>query len=790
MTPSEQCSDSDFGDESSLDISLDTPDAPVHPSHQALDYTRVGGPAAKPRAISASSSQFYRELSKTEDEFRILRIAQGEQDAPLSCFLHYHSLNAPPKYEALSYCWGTEEAIREIPDGDLRNCYVSEHLWRALKRLRMTTQDRFVWVDVICINQQDVDERNHQLLLMRHIYAKALRTIIWIVDFHPDKRTCSRAFQDDEDIDEDIGLTLCMLPGLAETEHENAAEELRNHLQRLRVQSDSKGKSEVWWRRLWCIQEYHFSANKPYVYIGRHAVTWDHFYDLFGAANHPLTTFQQLGHNAPKSLHELLVLAGAFNSTDPRDRIFALLGMASAAGTAMPPDYHHSVIRVFEEAVLYLIKESSTVDVLLDQRITRSVWGRDRIEGIIPTWILDLTCLLKTGNVINSRKKTGNILDAAGEKKDTPERLKYNAGLLNDKPPTMPYVELSSGASHTSTQDGFKHDIPRTMHCRAWYFDVIEKRTMGKNVPEFEQSPGGCLIYNSRGIRGEIIDWILEELEYDFEKLYESEKRTKHDLDSNPRLGLLLLDYLLEGRRSHILELEERIKPSKRDTIMSYEHQRKEDLEYVCKEGKLSSIDVSLDATYVENRWNVKVSRFRDKKRFVPERLKPAFKNRNKSDHRKTIEDDFEVARELGNLFAYARGTHGRFYLNKTNFDAPMRKDVLGCSNIAEVQKLPTQFEADDIDIEFHEYNAKSRERDFFKTRSGFLGLGPACLEVGDKIVVPLSASRPFILREIPGEPWFHTLVGEAVVPSIMSGKWARLEKASRADSWTEFKIK
>lgn len=62
----------------------------------------------------------------------------------------------------------------------------------------------------------------------------------------------------------------------------------------------------------------------------------------------------------------------------------------------------------------------------------------------------------------------------------------------------------------------------------------------------------------------------------------------------------------------------------------------------------------------------------------------------------------------------------------------------------------------------------------------------PACMEVGGKIVVPLSASQPFVLKEHPPHSGYHMLIGQAVVPSIMGGGWARLEN----DSYQEFKIK
>ena len=766
-SPSSSHGDSDFEEENAPVSKGPVDPEPVvkRSSLSSADYMRVGGPSTIPPPITASPSQIYKERANTDDHFRILEIEGGKHRSDLCCSLVHARLSTAPKYEALSYCWGTEVTTRMIKQGGLAGCLVSEHLWRALKRLRMPSEKRLVWIDAICINQQDVDERNHQLGLMRHVYAKALRTIIWIGDFDPTKESCKRAFSGDGD----TGLTLCVRPGLAETEHDNAVEDLRDDLERLKQQSRKKGKSDVWWQRLWCIQEFHFSANNPSVYIGPHAVRWDHFYSLFEEADNPLTTFQQLGDKTPKGLCELLALTGAFNSSDPRDRVFALLGMASAAGAALPPNYHHSAIRVIEEAVMYLIKESSTVDVLLDERPKRHVWGKDELVGVMPSWIPDLTCLLKTGSAFD--RKMDAVLDSH----------KYNAGLSRGQSSVEPVVKLTVAESHLSDDDGREYDAPRAMHCRALLFDVIEKRTTVADLPVHEKSPNGYLIYNSRQTRGKIIDWILDNLEYDFEALSKHKKRTKHGLDSNPRIGLLLLDYLLEGRRSHVEELERRIRPPEKNVIRSYEHQRDEDLKYVREESKASIVNANADIAYIQERWGTKISREENNERFIPERLSAALRTGKKS-----IQEDFEVARDLGNLFAFARGTRRSYYLNKTNFDAPMRRDVLGCSSLAEVKKLKTQFEAGDTDIEIHHYNAKSRERDFFKTKAGFLGLGPACLEVGDIIVVPLSASRPFILREDPQQSGFHTLVGEAVVPSIMSGKWATLEK----DSFRDFKIK
>lgn len=60
------------------------------------------------------------------------------------------------------------------------------------------------------------------------------------------------------------------------------------------------------------------------------------------------------------------------------------------------------------------------------------------------------------------------------------------------------------------------------------------------------------------------------------------------------------------------------------------------------------------------------------------------------------------------------------------------------------------------------------KEATFFSTDNGFVGLGPLDLQEGDQIVVPVGASKPFVLRSHGDH---SILVGDAVVPGIMSGR-------------------
>ncbi|KAK2061504.1 HET-domain-containing protein, partial [Colletotrichum caudatum] len=50
----------------------------------------------------------------------------------------------------------------------------------ALRRLRFPGWARDVWVDAICINQEDSNERSHQVGIMQYIYATAIRVVVYL----------------------------------------------------------------------------------------------------------------------------------------------------------------------------------------------------------------------------------------------------------------------------------------------------------------------------------------------------------------------------------------------------------------------------------------------------------------------------------------------------------------------------------------------------------------------------------------------------------------------------------
>jgi hypothetical protein len=89
-------------------------------------------------------------------------------------------LPVAPPYEALSYVWGSGG----VSQGSLRidDCSVEvrKGLFDALQALRHPDRERLVWVDAISIDQANMEERGHQVLMMDKIYRTAANVVVYL----------------------------------------------------------------------------------------------------------------------------------------------------------------------------------------------------------------------------------------------------------------------------------------------------------------------------------------------------------------------------------------------------------------------------------------------------------------------------------------------------------------------------------------------------------------------------------------------------------------------------------
>ncbi|KAL1628591.1 hypothetical protein SLS56_005823 [Neofusicoccum ribis] len=129
------------------------------------------------------------------DSIRLLEIHPGPHSAPLTCHLVLSRLNPstpPPSYEAISYVWGSVSARTSL-HCNTQALSVTQNLGDALKRFRLPTTPRVVWVDGLCINQADDREKGHHVKRMRLIYKRAARVLVWL-GHPPDAAMPRKAF--------------------------------------------------------------------------------------------------------------------------------------------------------------------------------------------------------------------------------------------------------------------------------------------------------------------------------------------------------------------------------------------------------------------------------------------------------------------------------------------------------------------------------------------------------------------------------------------------------------------
>ncbi|KAL7626445.1 hypothetical protein AAE478_003217 [Parahypoxylon ruwenzoriense] len=132
----------------------------------------------------------YRQLDVSQKETRLLIIepsADRESDVlQISLTYIYLTNNDHVQYEALSYCWGGGHEQRPIllkglgASQPATQTFISRNLFVALKALRYEDRVRIFWIDQLCINQSDPEERAEQVALMGDIYASAKHVRIWL----------------------------------------------------------------------------------------------------------------------------------------------------------------------------------------------------------------------------------------------------------------------------------------------------------------------------------------------------------------------------------------------------------------------------------------------------------------------------------------------------------------------------------------------------------------------------------------------------------------------------------
>ena len=297
-------------------------------------------PDSQPATVHRAFSQ-YTALSKEEQEIRVVTLHAGADGDPINCTIKNVLLSQAQSFTALSYCWGPEADLAEIVlNGE--TVTIRRNLWQFLMSLRHLKGTICVWVDYICINQNDVAERGHQVHLMADIYKSAFAVYAWLGD-------------SDRKIDATFVWAAMFEKVSSERRKSPEAQRLRRD-GRLGFHSLA---AREFWSRLWIVQEV-VLAKQLYIVVGRSMVEWDRILDTFSkvAVDRMEGRKEFFKHlrglrkaQAGGSHPEISSLLDDFQNCqcqDPRDRVYGMLGLLDAqTRSQILVDYSHTLIELF-----------------------------------------------------------------------------------------------------------------------------------------------------------------------------------------------------------------------------------------------------------------------------------------------------------------------------------------------------------------------------------------------------------------------------------------------------------
>ncbi|KAJ3532662.1 hypothetical protein NM208_g8335 [Fusarium decemcellulare] len=362
-------------------MSLCKPESLVDSSEPPRKRMRHRSSSPQPRLLGETTFQ-YRSLDSRGSEIRLLRILP-DISTRIQCQIFHTPLNIPHDYIAISYTWGDPLDTRLIVlDG--HEFPITTSLWHALSRIRSVSTAVIVWADAICINQHDLEERSYQVGLMTSIYQKASMVALWL---GPEANDSYAATE--------------LLCELAECNGSRTAlVSLVNDQKRKR---DWKALVDLferdYWRRLWVVQEI-FSARKVTIFCGNSAHPWQMYLEaskLLRACKVDLMRGFHLeqgrqalskrwvtyvdclvsfGPSTLQSLHSLhqagradlfscLLLCAGKLCRDPRDKLYALLGILSENDRSQfKVNYKLDPRHVYTDIVDYVITKTGNLDVI------------------------------------------------------------------------------------------------------------------------------------------------------------------------------------------------------------------------------------------------------------------------------------------------------------------------------------------------------------------------------------------------------------------------------------------
>ncbi|KAL2200445.1 heterokaryon incompatibility protein-domain-containing protein [Corynascus similis CBS 632.67] len=318
----------------------------------------------------------YSPLDLGRPSIRLLRIQQGEWFDDIICQLFESCADEEEgvPYRALSYTWGgcqhrpVEGLPRVLVDG--HEIGLTENLYNALRHIRPRNRDLILWVDAICINQNNPQEKGHRVRHMGGIYKGAEEVLVWL------------GLGDDAS-DYLLGLVSWIESEATEASamerRDRRAEHCCRHMNRWRANSNKRVLLRLnqafrellerpWFTRVWVLQEIAHAKTARILCGCRScpARTFALMPQLLGlkiksharAVLDIMPRFRKtMWYSSKPQLHVLLNKFAASQAFLPRDKIYALLSISQDACDPQKfyPSYQKDDTEIFRDIASFLL---------------------------------------------------------------------------------------------------------------------------------------------------------------------------------------------------------------------------------------------------------------------------------------------------------------------------------------------------------------------------------------------------------------------------------------------------
>jgi hypothetical protein len=320
---------------------------------------------------------------------RLVQLKPGRRDQDVSVQIVPVPFDKAPTYEAISYAWGEVNVTEPVSVNGVK-CRIPVNLLAFFRQRQSMPDQSPLWIDALCIDQTNPADKEAQILHMARIYCRCTQFTIWLGEES-----------------ETSALAVNALTRIGKMERVNHFFELKGRARNAIIEFLNRS----WWTRVWIVQEVAMAANPGVARIlcGKRELRWltmaraalhlKDIADFHTDADMDVNPLLELTLTLESARHrhndtniidgptllDLLIQNRDRKASDPRDKVFALLGLLRNHEwqVQIQPDYHISWAELYRKVVVAEVQTTWSLNILRycspprDISLDESSWAPD-----------------------------------------------------------------------------------------------------------------------------------------------------------------------------------------------------------------------------------------------------------------------------------------------------------------------------------------------------------------------------------------------------------------------------